>query len=292
MCSPQVAKVVNERIQREGLPKISRRQLLKAGGAAAGAAAVGLTAAAPVQARPLTYGYGGVVDLSHVLSPDFPVFPAFQPAAVETLVTVEANGFYAQQWTFGEHTGTHMDFPAHFIADGQTVDQFEVANLVGPAVVIDISSKVTADNPNTAVTVEDIEGWEAENGEIPTGAFVFMYSGWGTKLTEEGGPAYLNIAEDGSLNFPGFSKEAAEFLIGERTICGVGVDTISIDVGSSSTFDVHYAILGAGMLGLEGVANLDKLIGKKAQVVCGIPKYQNGSGGPARLLALLEAEAE
>lgn len=289
MCSPEVAKVVSERIQREGLPKISRRELFKVGGGAA-AAAVGLAAAAPVLARPLQHGVASVVDLSHVLSPDFPVFPAFEPAAVETLVTVEDNGFYAQQWTFGEHTGTHMDFPAHFIAGGQKVDEFEVTGLVGPAVVIDISSKVTADNPNTALAVEDIEAWESENGEIPEGAFVFMYSGWGTKLTDEGGAAYLNQSEDGTLNFPGFSKEAAEFLVGERSIAGIGVDTISIDVGSSSTFDVHYTILGAGKLGLEGVANLQELIGKSAQVVCGIPKFENGSGGPARLLALVEAE--
>jgi kynurenine formamidase len=240
-----------------------------------------------VLARPLHKGHIGVVDLSHALSPSFPVFPAFQPASVESLVTVEENGFYAQQWTFGEHTSTHMDFPAHFIADGLKVDQFEVANLVGRAVVIDISSRVTDDEPDTMLLVDDIAAWESANGEIPQGAFVFMYSGWEAKLSEDG--AYMNQAEDGSLHFPGFSKEAAEFLVAERSIYGIGVDTLSIDVGSSATFDVHYTILSAGLLGLENVANLAAIKdATNAMVVCGIPKYENGSGGPARILALLE----
>lgn len=291
MCSPEVARVVRSRIEREGLPQVSRRSLLKLGGGMV--AAAGLSAVTPALARPagrpVTYGYSGVVDLSHALSPAFPVFPAFQPASVRTLVTVEDNGFYAQEWTFGEHSSTHMDFPAHFIADGLKVDQFEVTDLVGWAAVIDISARVTADNPDAMLTVEDIQAYESDRGEIPTGAFVLMYSGWETRLAEDG--AYLNAAEDGSLHFPGFSKEAAEFLVNERMICGIGVDTLSIDVGSSTTFDVHYTILGAGLLAIENVANLKAIMGKRALIVCGIPRYENGSGGPARILALIDEEA-
>jgi kynurenine formamidase len=287
MCSPEVARIVRDRIQREGLPIVSRRNFLKLGGGLVAASSLG--AAAPVLARPHAYGHKAVIDMSHALNPAFPVFPAFQPASVETLVTVEENGFYAQRWSFGEHTSTHMDFPAHFIADGERVDQYDPMSLVGRAVVIDISSRVTPDNPDAMLMVEDLEAWEEANGEIPSGAFVFMYSGWETRLNEEG--AYLNQAEDGTLHFPGFSKEAAEFLVSERTIRGIGVDTLSLDVGSSTTFDVHLTILSAGLLGLENVANLAKVKDEaQVTVVCGIPKYENGSGGPARILGLVADE--
>ena len=104
MCSPKIAQVIQQRIQREGLPKLSRRGFLRAGGiaAAAAVAAPTVSTAAP-RAQDMM---GDVVDLSHMLSPDFPVFPAFAPAQVSNLVTVEENGFYAREWIFGEHTST------------------------------------------------------------------------------------------------------------------------------------------------------------------------------------------
>lgn len=283
MCSPQVAKVVRERIAKDGRPHFSRRNFLKLGSGLAVAAGMASTPSLTL-ARSRRQDMTGVVDLSHVLSTDFPVFPAFQKASIETLVTVADNGFYAQQWTFGEHTGTHMDFPGHFIADGQLVDQLPADVLVGPAAVIDITAKA-ADEADAMVTVEDIQAWESEHGELPEGAFVLMYSGWEAKLGDD--PAYMGTDASGGLHFPGFSPEAAAWLVSERSIKGVGVDTLSIDVGSSSTFDVHFTILGAGLVGIENLANLAAIKDGIATIVCGIPRYQNGSGGPARILAML-----
>lgn len=291
MCSPEVSRIVNERLAREGV-QVSRRGFLKMGGALAALASLGAInsgmarAAAPAD----MHGGGGwrVVDLSHTLSPDFPVYPAFEPAQVRALFTVEQDGFYTQQWTFGEHTSTHMDFPGHFVAGGGLVDNMDVGLLVGAAVVIDISARAEQD-PNATLLVEDILAWEAENGMIPDGAFVLVYSGWEARLAEEG--AFANMDENGVMNFPGISVEAAQFLASERNLHGVGIDTLSLDIGPSTTFDAHFFILGAGLLGIENVANLASIIGEKATIVCGIPKYQNGSGGPVRVLALVENQA-
>jgi len=197
---------------------------------------------------------------------------------------VQENGFYIQRWSFGEHTGTHMDIPAHFIADGETVDNYPVGNFVSTAVVIDISAKA-ADDPNAMLDVADIEAWEAANGEIPVGALVCMYSGWESKWSDVA--AFRGDPGDGSLNFPGFGPDAATFLTTERDIHGIAVDTLSLDPGNSSTFDVHVTMLAAGKYGVEGVANLAAIAGKAATVVIGVPRWEAGSGGPCRVMAMV-----
>ncbi len=279
MCSPEVAKVVRERVARDGF---SRRNFLKFGGMTAAGLAV--ASALPMRlAR--AQAMNSVVDLSHVLSPDGPTYLPNEGPSRETVVKVNPDGFYIQRWTIGEHTGTHVDIPAHFVDGAETVDVYDVGLLVSPAVVIDISEKAVAE-PNAAVEVADIEAWEAANGEIPAGALVFMYSGWDAKWNDV--PAFRGDPGDGSLNFPGFGAEASTFLVEQRDIHGIGVDTLSLDPGNSSTFDTHVTICSAGKYGIEGVANLSAIMGKSATVVVGVPRYEAGSGGPARVLALVE----
>ncbi|MBZ0284687.1 MAG: cyclase family protein [Anaerolineae bacterium] len=279
MCSPEVAKVVRERAARDGF---SRRNFLKFGGMTAAGLAV--ASALPMRlAR--AQAMNSVVDLSHVLSPDGPTYLPNEGPIRETVVKVNPDGFYIQRWTIGEHTGTHVDIPAHFVDGAETVDVYDVGLLVSPAVVIDISEKAAAE-PNATVEVADIEAWEAANGEIPAGALVFMYSGWDAKWNDV--PAFRGDPGDGSLNFPGFGAEASTFLVEQRDIHGIGVDTLSLDPGNSSTFDTHVTICSAGKYGIEGVANLSAIMGKSATVVVGVPRYEAGSGGPARVLALVE----
>ena len=274
MCNAHVARAVRERINREGLPSASRRSFLKVGSIlAAGAALAPHTARADMPEPSL-------VDLTHAFTTDFPVFPGGPQAARETLVTVEEDGYYIQRWNFAEHTGTHMDFPGHFIADGLRTDTYPVEMLMGPAVVIDIAARAE-DDADTMVRVDDLQSWEMANGEIPEGAFVMMYSGWEHHI---GTQAYLG--DDSGLHFPGFSAEASQWLVDERSIHGIGVDTLSIDHGPSATFDTHFIILGAGLLGIENVANLSAIMDAQATVICGIPRYEEGSGGPARILAM------
>jgi kynurenine formamidase len=281
MCSPTIHKAVLDRIAREGAPKMNRRNFLRTGGlTAAGLAVAG---SGLITARRALAQMEEVIDLSHVFATDVPVYVPTDVPSREDTVTVEANGFYIQRWSFGEHTGTHMDIPAHFIADGETVDNYAAELLVSPLIVIDISAKAAAE-ANAMLSVEDIEAWEAENGEIPVGALVAMYSGWDAKWSDY--DAFRGDSGDGALNFPGFGPDAAEFLVTERDIHGIAVDTLSLDPGNSATFDVHYTILGAGKYGLENVANLTSVMGKAATVVVGVPRWQEGSGGPCRVLAM------
>lgn len=281
MCSPEVAKVVSERIAREGRPQFSRRSFLRLGGMAA----AGLAVASSVPARVArAQDMGQIVDLTHVFGTNVPTYVPTDTASRETTVTVKDNGFYIQRWSFGEHTSTHVDIPAHFVEGAETVDNYAVELLISPAVVIDISAKA-ADDPNAMLTADDIAAWESANGEIPAGALVCMYSGWESKWDDVA--AFRGDAGDGKLNFPGFGPDAAQFLLEERDIHGIAVDTLSLDPGNSSTFDVHVAVLSAGKYGVEGVANLSQLMSKQATVVVGVPRWEEGSGGPCRMIAMV-----
>lgn len=287
MCSPKIMQMVNEKVRKEAQSGgYSRRNFLKFGAAAAAGAAGLMVPQATVQASSLFRQdmMGEIIDLSHVFGPSVPVYTLGEEPAKETAVTVENDGFYIQKWTFFEHAGTHMDAPAHFAAGGETVDNLEPSQFIAPAVVIDISEKAAEDN-DTMVTVEDLEAWEAENGEIPVGALVCMYSGWEARWDDA--EAFRNADEDGVQHYPGFGGEASAFLLEERDIAGIGVDTLSLDIGASSTFDVHLSILPAGKYGIENLANLEQLIGKSATVMVGIPRYETGSGGPCRVLAMV-----
>jgi kynurenine formamidase len=283
MCSPKVAEIVRERTKNHAHKgnSVSRRDFFKLGGVTA----AGLALASALPARVArAQSVSEIIDLTHVFATNVPTYLLGEGPTRETFVTVENDGFYIQKWNFGEHAGTHMDFPAHFVSGAETVDVYDHSLLVSPAVVIDISAKA-AENADAALEVADIEGWESENGEIPAGAVVFLYSAWDEKWSDP--VAFRNADENDVQHYPGFSPEAATFLVEERDIHGVGVDTLSLDPGNSTTFDAHVTFLSAGKYGIEGVANLASLIGKQATVIAGVPRWEEGSGGPARILALV-----
>ncbi|CAA9569265.1 MAG: Metal-dependent hydrolase [uncultured Thermomicrobiales bacterium] len=288
MCSPLVMAKVRETLNRRqvlGASAVTGAALV-AGGFVRSGSAVAMRQATPVAAggTPVAAGGTRVLDLTHVLTEEFPVFPGFPQASLEVVNTVADNGFYTLQLNMGEHVGTHMDAPAHFIDDGETADQLSVENLVAPLVVVDISARAENDD-DAMLTVDDLLAWEGQYGAIPTGAIVAMYSGWETRLSD---PAtFLNQGADDVLHFPGFDPEAAAFLVEERTIKAVASDTISIDIGASTDFGVHLTILGAGLFGLESVANLADAPPSGATLIVGGPKHEGGSGGPTRLIALL-----
>lgn len=288
MCSPQVMQIVKERLMGKSrddvLYDLRRRNFLKASGLAAVSLAVMPSLPRPTPVKVLQeVSLGAAVDLSYVLGAATPMYGATDPVPTdETIVTVEDDGFFFKSWNFWEHSGTHLDAPAHFVAGAETVDQLAPGMFAAPLVVIDISAKAE-EEADAMVTAEDIQAWEADNGEIPPGALVCMYSGWGSRWPDP--VAYRNPDADGVMHFPGFGPDGAQFLVEERSIAGIGVDTLSQDVGASATFDVHYTILGAGKYGLENLSNLDQLIGKQATVFVGVPRYEAGSGGPCRVIA-------
>ncbi|MCA9699972.1 MAG: cyclase family protein, partial [Myxococcales bacterium] len=196
-----------------------------------------------------------LVDLSHTYEANIPIYPGGVPFELQNLATID-QGYYINMFTTGEHVGTHVDAPSHFSEGGAHVDQLPLTALTGPLVLLDISPQAEEEN-DYAVTVDDLQAWEQEHGEIPSGAFVVANSGWWQRWSEP--ESYLNTDAEGIMRFPGFSAEAVDFLLESREVLGIGVDTLSTDIGSSATFDEHHLFLGAGKIHIENLTNLDGL---------------------------------
>ena len=254
----------------------SRRSFL-ARSAAAGAAA--LAASVLSAQKTLAQSSGKVVDLTHTFDENFPTFDGKPGIAMEKVEDFKTNGYTIYKLTIFEHSGTHIDAPLQFTADGTSVADLVPANLVGPLCVIDIKAKAK-DDPNAMVSKADIEAWVSANGEIPKGACVAMNSGWSARL---GDPSYRTLP-DGNFAFPGFAKEATDMLA-DIGVASIAVDTLSLDPGSSKDFAVHNSWLPGGRYGIENVNNLDMLPAKGATVFVGAPKHRGGTGGPARVMA-------
>jgi kynurenine formamidase len=265
-----------------GTVKFDRRGFLKMAAGTAAASALSSTALLTTPARAQMRN---IMDLTHVLHARFPSFnPDFFPRFSRRLfVTIEKNGFYGNILTYWEHSGTHIDAPQHFAKGTWSVDQIPASRLIGPAVVIHIHERAVTNN-DAQVTPNDLRTWEDRYGRIPEGAIVFMHSGWEGRVNDE--TSYRNADSTGMMHFPGFHPDAAEMLVKERNIVGIGVDTLSLDYGRSADFKTHVTILSANKWGLENVANLAKIPANGATVFVGAPKVANGSGGPLRALAV------
>ncbi|MFC4128397.1 cyclase family protein [Nocardia rhizosphaerae] len=271
MCTPEIV-----RLARDAVPRPTRRALL----GLAGLTAVAAVAPAPAAAAPRT---SGVLDLTHTLRPGLPVWPGNPPMAMVPVARHAAGGFGQYALGYWEHTGTHIDAPAHRIPDGASTEALAVEDLVAPLVVIDISDKAT-DDPDAMVTVADLDSWRARHGDIPGGAFVAMHSGWERHLATPS--AFLNLDERGLPHAPGFAAETVEYLVAQYGIVGAGVDTLSLDSGADPGFGAHTALLGSGRYGVEMLAGLAAVPAVGATVVVGAPKHAGGTGGPCRVLAL------
>jgi kynurenine formamidase len=200
-----------------------------------------------------------------------------------------AGGFWyaSADFSASEHGGTHIDAPIHFAEGGRSVDEIPPERLVGPAVVIDVADRCAAD-PDYELTVADIEAWEARHGPIEPDALVFMRSGWGARWPDAARYLGTTTPDDArSLHFPGMGRAAAEFLVTQRRVRGVGIDTASIDPGRSQDFPVHRVLNGADVYALENVAALDRLPPRGATVYALPVKIRGGTGGPVRIIALL-----
>lgn len=289
MCAPSVIAAA--------LAGMSRRDALHfAAGVAAGVACVscstgaGRAADEPLDANPppavpgakRTIAADHVLDLTHTLSPTFPIWPGNEPIKLTNKGTFAKNGFYSNRWDVGEHHGTHLDSPAH-CSPGITAEKIDPASFVAPAAVIDIRERVKRDT-DAAVSIDDLKAWEKAHGRLPKGCAVCLNSGWDAHAGDP--KAFLGTDAGGKLHFPGFSKAAAEFLATERDVAGLLVDTLSIDTGAATDFAVHKVWLGAGKWAVECVANLGKVPPSGATVFVGAPKVQAASGGPTRVLAL------
>ncbi len=273
MCDICVMNAVKDRM-------LSRRSFFNGGAAVAAGAVLGQTVAAPPA---LAAGHGGVVDMTHIYDGDFPTYFGAPGFSAEQAFNFKEHGFNLFNMTINEHTGTHVDAPLHFSADGQSVDEIPVSNLVCPLCVVHIHEKA-ANDPDAQVTPDDLKAWISANGEIPDGACVAMHSGWGAKT---GSDEFRNADGDGTMHFPGFHVEAAQMLIEETGAVAIAVDTLSLDHGPSADFAAHYAWLPTNRYGIECLANLDKVPASGATLIVGAPAHRGGSGGPARIFAMV-----
>jgi kynurenine formamidase len=256
---------------------LSRRSLFKTAVAAGAVSAAAL--AAPRLA--LAQSTGKVVDLTHVFDPSFPTFDGKPGIEAEKILDFKKDGYTIFKLTIFEHSGTHIDAPLHFSENGTSVDALEPQKLVCPLCIIDIKSKAGEDS-NSMVMKADIDAWISANGEIPAGACVAMNSGWASKV----GQTDYRTNSEGAFAFPGFSKEATDMLA-ELNVAAIGVDTLSLDPGNSKDFAVHNSWLPSGHYGIENLNALDQLPAKGATLFVGAPKHKGGTGGPARVMAVM-----
>jgi kynurenine formamidase len=222
-------------------------------------------------------------DLTHELFETFPTYFGAQQLFIEQKFNHKEHTFNLNEWRLSEHTGTHIDAPLHFSPDGKSVAELAVEDLVAPLVVIDIRAKA-AESADAQVTPDDIKAWTDANGDLPDGAIVAMLSGWDANVTTD---KFRNVGDDGkTMHFPGFHIEAAQKLL-ETSTKAIAVDTLSLDFGASPDFIVHNTWLPAGRYGIEGIANLENVPAKGATIVVGAPKIRGGTGGPARIFAMV-----
>ena len=198
-------------------------------------------------------------------------------------------GFFYSAYSFcaPEHGGTHLDAPVHFAPSGWTADQVPLERLVRPAVVIDVTAAASAD-PDHRLTLDEVKAWEAAHGRVPDGAIVLLRTGWSARWPDK--KRYLGDDTPGDathLHFPSYGREAARWLVDERKVAAIGVDTASIDHGPSKDFPVHQVVAAANVPGLENLTSLDALPATGAWVIALPMKIGGGSGGPLRAIALV-----
>ena len=237
--------------------------------------------------------YKTIIDLTHSFSSDTIYWPTEKDGfklETEFEGKTEKGYYYAQKkFCAPEHGGTHLDAPLHFVKNGHTIDQIDLLRLVGLAIVIDVSQKVS-DDTDYQVTLQDIINWESQYGKIPKNSIILLYTGfsqfWPDRLK------YLGTAQYGKeavelLHFPGLHPDTAKWLVENREISAIGIDTCSIDYGQSKLFESHRTLFENNIIVFENITNLKQIPPTGAHVIALPIKIQNGSGAPLRIIAML-----
>jgi kynurenine formamidase len=211
--------------------------------------------------------FRAVVDLTHAMDPHA---LGYQPARKSAFPP--------------ELFGTRIDAPAHFARGLWTVDQIPTERLIAPLVVLDVTARAT-NRPDYQISVEDIAKWEQAHSQISLGSVIMARTGWDSRWNSV--KDYRNADRSGTMHFPGFSPDAAKFLVEGRNALGLGIDTLSTDYGPSKDFPVRQYTLTHSVYQLENVANLDRAPATGGMVVVAPTKLESGSDGPVRILALV-----
>jgi|31_taG_2_1085359.scaffolds.fasta_scaffold00220_8 kynurenine formamidase len=232
-----------------------------------------------------------IIDLTHVYSKETVYWVTAKEFELDVVAAGETEqGFYysANNFSTAEHGGTHIDAPIHFAKDKQTVDEIPLEHLIGNAVKIDVSDKALS-NPDYLISIDDFKEWETKNEQIPNGSIVLLYTGHSKYYPDK--IAYLGTDQRGPeaaklLHFPGLSPDAAKWLVENRNIHSIGLDTPSIDYGQSTTFESHIILLSENIPAFENLTNIDQLPSKGFKVIALPMKIKEGSGAPLRIIAI------
>ena len=235
---------------------------------------------------------GSVVDLSHPFDATTVYWPTAEAFKLEKdFEGLTDKGFYysAYRYSSAEHGGTHIDAPVHFAKGRNAVDAIPLSQLIGPAIVVDVTGKALG-NRDYQVTENDFRTWERRNGRIASGSIVLLRTGFGKFYPDR--KKYLGTDQRGEkavadLHFPGLHPDAARWLTRNRSINAIGLDTPSIDYGQSTLFESHRILFEKNIPAFENVANLDKLPIKGFSIVALPMKIAGGSGGPLRMIAIV-----
>ena len=234
-----------------------------------------------------------IIDLTHEFSRETVYWVTAREFEMDTVfmgMTDQGYFYSAFNFTTAEHGGTHMDAPIHFAENGQSVEQIPLKHLMGQAIRIDVSQKAK-NNPDYLISVEDLQEWESRQGSrIPDAAIVLFYTGHSAYYPDK--VRYLGTDKRGEealkeLHFPGLSPSAASWLVENRYIHAVGIDTPSIDFGQSERFESHVILLGKNIPAFENLTQLDQLPDTGFSVVALPMKIKGGSGAPLRIVAIL-----
>jgi kynurenine formamidase len=244
-----------------------------------------------VAQKPGAFPSGRIVDLTYSFDENSVYWPTAQQFKLDTDFEgmTEKGYFYsAYRYSAAEHGGTHLDSPVHFAKGRYTVDELPLQQLMGAAIVIDVTAQAGS-NPDYLVSVADFQNWERRHGRIAPGTIVLLRTGFGKFYPDA--KKYLGTEERGAeavakLHFPGLDPAAARWITANRSIKAIGLDTASIDYGQSTLFESHRALFEKNVPAFENVANLDQLPAKGISVIALPMKIKGGSGGPLRIIAV------
>ena len=238
---------------------------------------------------------GRLVDLSHAYDEQtvfWPTAAGFRLEKVAEGVTPAGYYYAANNFSTAEHGGTHLDAPVHFAEGRHSADQVPLERLMGAGVLVDVSEQCARD-ADYQVTAEDFAAWEREHGRLPEGSLLLLRTGFGRRWPDR--RSYLGTDERGPeavarLHFPGLHPDAARWLVRERSVKAVGLDTPSIDYGQSKLFESHRVLFERDIPAFENLANLEQLPAKGFHLVALPMKIKGGSGGPLRAVAIVRGQ--
>lgn len=207
-----------------------------------------------------------LIDLTHPIHEDMPVYPGTEQPVISTGCSIEQDGFLEKKITFYSHTGTHMDAPAHLIKGGKYLDQYDISRFYGSAIVVHLEL-----NEDKSIDLGVLNPVENQLKNID---FLLIHTGWSR---------YWGT-DDYFANFPVLTPEAAEWMAGIG-LKGIGFDVISADSADTRTYPIHKILLGSDMVIVENLANLDQLHEGAFEFSCFPLHFQQADGSPIRAVA-------